>query len=38
MGRQKVGSGSMAVVRGSGGRTLLTAAAMVLAWRSFGFV
>ena len=29
MGRQKVGRGSMAVVRGSGGRTLLTAAAMV---------
>src|SRR5215211_5898461 len=27
MGRQKVGRGSMAVVRGSGGRTLLTAAA-----------
>src|SRR5215208_3471196 len=30
MGRQKVGRGSMAVVRGSGGRTLLTAAAMVV--------
>jgi hypothetical protein len=29
MGRQKVGRGSMAVVRGSGGRTLLTAATMV---------
>src|ERR687890_2162301 len=30
MGRQKVGSGSMAVVRGSGGRTLLTAAAAMV--------
>jgi hypothetical protein len=29
MGRQKVGRGSMAVVRGSGGRTLLTAATVV---------
>ena len=30
MGRQKVGRGSMAVVRGSGGRTLLTAAAAMV--------
>jgi hypothetical protein len=30
MGRQKVGRGSMAVVRGSGGRTLLTAAAAAM--------